>query len=295
MIEIDIKKKLSSSDGEMMLSLNQSIEKGEFIGLYGPSGAGKTSTLEMIAGLMKPDEGYIKVNGKYWYQQKAARQFAMQERNIAYMFQDYALFPNMSIEENITFAAANKANKANKQFTKELMSTMGLTELANKKPATLSGGQKQRVALARALAQQPDILLLDEPLSALDTKVRLELQDFLVKYHKSLSLTTIMISHDISELVTLTDRVLQLDNGEVTKQGTPQDLFMNKTVSGKFKFTGEVIALQQQGFLYIVTVLIQNNPIRVIAQQSEIADIRIGDTVVVASKAFNPIIYKLNQ
>ena len=292
MIEIDIKKKLSSSDGEMMLSLNQSIEKGEFIGLYGPSGAGKTSTLEMIAGLMKPDEGYIKVNGKYWYQQKAARQFPMQERNIAYMFQDYALFPNMSIEENITFAAANKANK---QFTKELMSTMGLTELANKKPATLSGGQKQRVALARALAQQPDILLLDEPLSALDTKVRLELQDYLSKYHKSLGLTTIMISHDISELVKLTDRVLQLDKGQVIKEGSPQDLFMNKTVSGKFKFTGEVIGLQQQGFLYIVTVLIQNNPIRVIAQQSEIDDIRIGDTVVVASKAFNPIIYKLNQ
>ena len=292
MIEIDIKKKLSSSDGEMMLSLNQSIEKGEFIGLYGPSGAGKTSTLEMIAGLMKPDEGYIKVNGKYWYQQKAARQFPMQERNIAYMFQDYALFPNMSIEENITFAAANKANK---QFTKELMSTMGLTELANKKPATLSGGQKQRVALARALAQQPDILLLDEPLSALDTKVRLELQDYLSKYHKSLGLTTIMISHDISELVKLTDHVLQLDKGQVIKEGSPQDLFMNKAVSGKFKFTGEVIGLQQQGFLYIVTVLIQNNPIRVIAQQSEIADIRIGDKVVVASKAFNPIIYKLNQ
>ncbi len=292
MIEIDIKKRLQSTEGEMVLSVNQTIDKGEFIAFYGPSGAGKTSTLQMLAGLMRPDEGHIKVNGKYWYQEGSNRQFPMQQRKIAYMFQDYALFPHMSIEENIAYAVASTTDK---DFTKELISSMQLTELADKKPYTLSGGQKQRVALARALAQQPDILLLDEPLSALDTKVRLELQDYLAQYHRSLGLTTIMISHDISELVKLVDRVFQIEDGQIIKQGTPQDLFMHKSVSGKFKFTGEVIGLQQQGFLYIVTVLIQNSPIRVIAQRSEVEDIRIGDTVVVVSKAFNPIIYKLNQ
>ncbi len=290
MIEMNIKKNLQSPDGTMTLNLNEVFDKGEFIALYGPSGAGKTSTLQLLAGLMKPDEGFIKVNGNYWHNN--SKTLPLQERNVAYMFQDYALFPNMTVRENIQFASKPNGTPS---LANDLIKQMQLNELADKRPTSLSGGQKQRVALARAMAQEPDILLLDEPLSALDTSTRLALQNHIAEFHHSLELTTIMISHDISEIVKLADRVLKLDNGNSIGSGNPVDVFMQKELSGKFKFTGEVINIQQQGFLYIVTVLIQNNPIKVIAQKTEVEELVIGEKVVVASKAFNPIIYKLNK
>jgi len=290
MIDIDIKKELQSPDGTMILALNEVIKQGEFIALYGPSGAGKTSTLELLAGIMKPDEGHIKVNGESWFYN--SKSLPIQDRKIAYMFQDYALFPNMTVEENIQFAAKKNSPKTR---IADLIKQMQLDELADKFPRSLSGGQKQRVALARAMAQEPNILLLDEPLSALDTNTRLSLQNYIKELHQSLGLTTIMISHDISEIIKLADRVIKLDNGKITGIGTPVETFMQRELSGKFKFTGEVINIQQQGFIYIVTVLIQNNPIKVIAQKTEVEDLEIGEKVVVASKAFNPIVYKLTK
>jgi len=290
MIDIDIKKELQSPDGTMILALNEVIKQGEFIALYGPSGAGKTSTLQLLAGIMKPDEGHIKVNGESWFHN--SKSLPIQDRKIAYMFQDYALFPNMTVEENIQFAAKKNSPKTR---IADLIKQMQLDELADKFPRSLSGGQKQRVALARAMAQEPNILLLDEPLSALDTNTRLSLQNYIKELHQSLGLTTIMISHDISEIIKLADRVIKLDNGKITGIGTPVETFMQRELSGKFKFTGEVINIQQQGFIYIVTVLIQNNPIKVIAQKTEVEDLEIGEKVVVASKAFNPIVYKLTK
>jgi len=290
MIDIDIKKELQSPDGTMILALNEVIKQGEFIALYGPSGAGKTSTLQLLAGIMKPDEGHIKVNGESWFYN--SKSLPIQDRKIAYMFQDYALFPNMTVEENIQFAAKKNSPKTR---IADLIKQMQLDELADKFPRSLSGGQKQRVALARAMAQEPNILLLDEPLSALDTNTRLSLQNYIKELHQSLGLTTIMISHDISEIIKLADRVIKLDNGKITGIGTPVETFMQRELSGKFKFTGEVINIQQQGFIYIVTVLIQNNPIKVIAQKTEVEDLEIGEKVVVASKAFNPIVYKLTK
>jgi molybdate transport system ATP-binding protein len=290
MIELVIKKRLQSTDGTMTLILNEVINKGDFVALYGPSGAGKTSTLQLLAGLMKPDEGSIKVNDKYWY--KNSKSLPLQDRNIAYMFQDYALFPNMTVRENIQFASKENSSTP---LVSNLIKEMQLDELADKLPNSLSGGQQQRVALARAMAQEPDILLLDEPLSALDTQTRLSLQNHLAEFHRSMGLTTIMISHDISEIVKLADKVLKLEKGKVIESGSPEEVFMQKELSGKFKFTGEVINIKQQGFLCIVTVLIQNNQIKVIAQKTEIEDLDIGEKVVVASKAFNPIIYKLNK
>jgi molybdate transport system ATP-binding protein len=290
MIELVIKKRLQSTDGTMTLILNEVINKGDFVALYGPSGAGKTSTLQLLAGLMKPDEGSIKVNDKYWY--KNSKSLPLQDRNIAYMFQDYALFPNMTVRENIQFASKENSSTP---LVSNLIKEMQLDELADKLPNSLSGGQQQRVALARAMAQEPDILLLDEPLSALDTQTRLSLQNHIAEFHRSMGLTTIMISHDISEIVKLADKVLKLEKGKVIESGSPEEVFMQKELSGKFKFTGEVINIKQQGFLCIVTVLIQNNQIKVIAQKTEIEDLDIGEKVVVASKAFNPIIYKLNK
>ena len=167
--------------------------------------------------------------------------------------------------------------------------------MQNKTPINLSGGQQQRVALARALVQQPQILLLDEPLSALDSKIRFKLQDYLLKVHKEFNLTTILISHDIAEIIKLSDWVLILKEGKIINQGNPSQIFINKNISGKFRFTGDVLKIEPQEMLYIVTVLIQSNVVEIVAQASEILGLNIGDKVMVASETFDPIIYKINR
>ncbi len=289
MIEFQISKHLQASGGDMHFNVSLSIKKGQLVTLYGESGAGKTSTLRMLAGLLQPDTGYIKVNETFWYNSKTKQNLKPQSRKIGYVFQDYALFPNMTVVQNLEFALG----KSDRGIIDELIFTMELDALRNRKPETLSGGQKQRVALARALVQKPEILLLDEPLSALDIKIRLKLQDYILKVHKLYKLTTILISHDIGEIHKLSDWVFELKYGEIINQGTPADVFVKQNISGKFKFTGEVLNIQKQDVIYIVSVLIHNEVVQIIAQENEVQEINPGDRVMVASKAFNPVIYKV--
>ncbi|MEM7485011.1 MAG: ATP-binding cassette domain-containing protein [Bacteroidota bacterium] len=290
MIVLDIDKKLLAADGEMHLELNLTLEKGKLITLYGESGAGKTSTLRLLSGLMKPDQGRIIVNGKTWFDSDKKINLPPQKRKIGYVFQDYALFPNMTVLENLEFALAKGQDKKN---VSDLIEIIELGTLQHRKPETLSGGQKQRVALARALAERPDILLLDEPLAALDIKIRLKLQDYIQKIHREFNLTTILISHDIGEIVKLSDHVIFLEKGSIVRQGNPDELFINRNISGKFKFTGEILKIEQQEIVHIATVLIQNSVVKVIVQDSEVQDLHVGDKVLVATKAFNPILYKI--
>ena len=180
MIKIDIHKKLKAYDSEMNLRIKCKIKKGELVTLYGESGAGKTSTLRILAGLLKPDKGEITINEVSWIDTKNKIFLAPQKRNIGYVFQDYALFPNMSVLQNLEFASGKGQNK---KVITELIEMMELGDLQNRKPQTLSGGQQQRVALARALVCKPNILLLDEPLAALDYKIRLKLQDYITRIH----------------------------------------------------------------------------------------------------------------
>jgi len=137
--------------------------------------------------------------------------------------------------------------------------------------------------------------LLDEPFAALDTKIRFKLQDYLADVHKQFNLTTVLISHDVSEIVKLSDRVITLDKGRIVKNGTPSEVFINQNVSGKFKFTGEILDINKEGVVYLITVNIQNNIVKVIAQEEDIAKFAVGNKVIVASKAFNPIIYKIEE
>lgn len=290
MIEVAIQKILDGADGNMHLDLSFSVSQGEFITIYGPSGAGKTSVLRMIAGLMQPDSGVIKVESKAWYDSHNKINLSPQKRKLGIVFQDYALFPNMTVKQNLEYALPKSIEKSR---VGELIKMMELGALQDKKPSTLSGGQKQRVALARALVQKPQILLLDEPLAALDAKIRLKLQDYLQRAHRALNLTTILISHDIGEVVKLSDKVIVIDQGKLNQEGTPDEVFINNKLSGKFKFTGEVLKIEKQDVIYIVTVLIQNNVVKVVAQDNEVVDLNIGDKVMVASKAFNPIMYKI--
>ena len=291
MINLKVSKQLHAAEGKMILNLDLSIKEGQFVTLYGESGVGKTSTLRMLAGLLEPDSGLISVNGEPWYDSSQKVNIKPQKRQVGYVFQDYALFPNMTVLENLMFALQKGSDTST---IDELISIMELGDLKHRKPETLSGGQKQRVALARALVQKPKVLLLDEPLSALDIKIRLKLQDYILKIHRKYQLTTILISHDIGEIHKLSDLVFKIENGRISKSGSPTELFVDKNISGKFKFTGEVLNIQKQDVVYIVSVLIHQDVVQVIAQEDEIKDLQIGSRVMVASKAFNPVLYKMD-
>ncbi len=290
MIQLSLHKQLHTAKGTISLDIELALEPGQFVTLYGESGAGKTSTLRMLAGLLSPDHGKIKVNENVWLDTDAKINRKPQKRKIGFVFQDYALFPNMTVRENLEYALTKNQDT---DIIDELIAIVALGELQYQKPDRLSGGQQQRVALARALVQRPEILLLDEPLSALDTKMRIALQDYILKLHKQYNLTTILVSHNIGEILKLSDTVYILENGSITKSGTPTAIFTSHQMSAKFRFTGEVIAIQPEDVVYMVTVLIGTNVVKIIAQESEIQDLTIGDTVVVASKAFNPVIQKV--
>jgi molybdate transport system ATP-binding protein len=287
MIAIDVQKKLFSAQGEFTLDLKLNIVEGEFISLFGQSGAGKTTLLRCLAGLETPDSGSIKVNGKTWYDSKSATLLVARHRRAGYMFQDYALFPNMSVRGNLEFALRPDGDR---KRVAELIDLMDLGELQQRKPATLSGGQKQRVALARALAAEPRLLLLDEPFSALDHATRVRLQDEVMRMQRHFGLTTVMVSHDISEVYKLSQRVLVIENGTIAKQGTPSEVFKSGQASGKFSFAGEVLEIETADVVFAVTLLVGNQVVRVIATPDEAKNLQQGDRVMLMSKAFNPVL-----
>ena len=290
MIEIDIHKRLLSANGDFNLKVSCRINEGKFVSIWGPSGAGKTTILRLIAGLTQQDSGSISVNSASWFDSTNRINLNPQKRKVGFVFQDYALFPNMTVKENLEFAL-NKGQS--KEIINELIETIELSDLQNRKPETLSGGQKQRVALARALVQKPSILLLDEPLSALDGEMRLKLQDYILKVHKKYNLTTFLVSHDISEVFKLSDHVIKLENGAILQQGTPEELFLNKNTTGKYKTIGTILSIQPSDVINIVNVLSNNNIIKVIATNEEVTNLSEGDKVTITSKGFNPIIQKV--
>lgn len=290
MIKIDIKKTLHTSDGKIILKINKEIINGDFLTIFGKSGSGKTTLLRIIAGLDIPDSGKIIVDNETWFDSSKGINISTQKRNIGFVFQDYALFPNMTIRQNLEFALNNKKNS---HKIDEILEMMELTNLSNSMPNTISGGQKQRVAVARTLMRNPKILLLDEPLSALDNTMRSKLQNELLTVHKRFCLTSILVSHDISEVFKLSNRVLKIAFGQITSDGSPNSVFSNLNLSGKFKVTGEVISIVKADILFIVNILVNNEIIKITSVKKDIENINIGDNVLVSSKAFNPILTKI--
>jgi molybdate transport system ATP-binding protein len=290
MIEVHLQKKLKAATGDLLLDVDLKIRKGELVTLYGRSGAGKTSVFRMLAGLMDPDKGKIVVDDMVWLDTVKGINLPPQRRKIGFVFQEYALFPNMTVLENLKFALAKGSDPS---FINDLIEIVDLGDLQYRKPDTLSGGQKQRVALARALVQKPEILMLDEPLSALDFEIRNKLQVYILQVHKEFGLTTILISHDISEIIKMSDYLIELDQGKIIRQGLPAEVLTNQNVSGKFQFTGEILAIARQDFIFIITVLIGKEIIKVVADEDEGVKLAVGDKVMIASKAFNPIIHKI--
>ena len=221
MIEVDIKKKLKLSNGWKDLDINLNVNEGEIITIFGKSGEGKTTILRIIAGLTEAEDGYIKVDNTYWFNSKQGINLPPQKREIGFVFQNYALFPHMTAEENILFGMERK----DFNYLNELIELMELEGVRKLKPNQLSGGQKQRVALARAMARKPKILLLDEPLSALDWEMRAKLQGEIKNLHKRFNTTIFLVSHNIDEVVKLSDRVFYLNNGKIEKEGKPKEIF----------------------------------------------------------------------
>ncbi|NPA12873.1 MAG: ATP-binding cassette domain-containing protein [Aquificae bacterium] len=245
-MEIKCKKKLKGAEGEFNLDVDISIEEGKVVGIFGKSGAGKTTLLRIIAGLEKPEEGFIKVGGKVWFDSRKGVNLPPQKRKVGFVFQDYALFPNMTVKENILYGMEREDRK----LLDHLLRITELTKLADRKPNQLSGGQKQRVALARAVARKPEVLLLDEPLSALDYQMRKELQVELAKLHREFGFTTVIVSHDPEETALLSDKVFILENGKVVDEVQPEKLL---EYTGKYQLSGKVLDIKlENGRAFVV-------------------------------------------
>ena len=221
---IHIQHAMHTSEGKRNLDVNLEIMPHEIMCVFGHSGAGKTTLLRILAGLTKPDKGRIVFDGTVWFDSEKNVNLPPQERNVGFMFQDYALFPNMSIENNIRFAQKVK----DVDEIDKLLTLFDLQLLKNRKPTQLSGGQKQRVALARALASKPSVLMLDEPLSSLGYDMRTALQQEIRKAHEILQTITLMVSHDLPEVFELANSVIVLKNGEMIKKGSPEEVFGSK-------------------------------------------------------------------
>ncbi|OYZ65838.1 MAG: molybdenum ABC transporter ATP-binding protein [Sulfuricurvum sp. 24-42-5] len=290
MIVVNITKHLDTADGSINAHFELTINDGEFLTLFGPSGAGKTTLLRMIAGLEQPDSGKIEVDEEVWFDSSKKINLPPQKRSIGLVFQDYALFPTMSVRENLLFAAQTPEQRHN---VDELIELVELTALADRLPATLSGGQKQRVALARALVRHPKILLLDEPLSALDSSMRQKLQDELSLVHERLGVTTLLVSHDIAETVKLSDRLAAIEAGVITRVCPPMEFFTPQTLSGKLQLIGEVLSIQYDHPVYLVTLLTGNSMIKAVVSQEEASFLSVGAKAIISSKAFNPIVMPL--
>ncbi|NRB52865.1 MAG: ATP-binding cassette domain-containing protein [Saprospiraceae bacterium] len=253
MIDFRLEKRLNFAEGGQQLDVEIQLEKGQFVTLYGKSGAGKTSILRMLAGLLRPDAGHIGVQGQQWYDYQKNIFLSPQKRQLGFLFQDYALFPNMSVRENLLFALPKDQPDA---IIAELIELMELRELQNRRPNRLSGGQQQRVALARALVQKPPLLLLDEPLSALDQEMRLKLQEYLLEIHQKYGLTTILVSHEPNEILRLSDTVYVIEQGQLVNTCTPQELFSD-TVSQSFSCIGKIISLFEEEGQVKLKLLVQ--------------------------------------
>lgn len=216
---LELKHIQKSFDGSPVLKdISIQVEDGEIVSILGPSGCGKTTLLNLILGITQADGGSIVYNGE------DLTHAAMENRGFNIVFQDYALFPNLNVYQNVTYGLKNKPDISTKEEVEELIALLGLSDHLNKRVDQLSGGQKQRVALARTKVMKPRILLLDEPLSALDGVIKESIKDRIKTIAREFHLTTIIVTHDPEEALTLSDRVLIIDQGKIAQYGRPEDI-----------------------------------------------------------------------
>lgn len=214
--------------------LNLEIEDGDLVCLLGPSGCGKSTTLSIIAGLEQATEGSI------YFDEENVGGLEAEERDIGMVFQDYALYPHMTVQENIAFPLKMQGWKKKDRIekVKEAAKMLQIEEYLKRKPGKLSGGQQQRVAIARAIVKNPKILLLDEPLSNLDARLRIELRDEIRRVQKQLGITTIFVTHDQEEALSISDKILLMEKGKISQYSSPKEMYMEPQNMFAAKFLG---------------------------------------------------------
>ncbi len=281
MIKININKEIYAPNMNMSLNIKLNIKQDSFLAISGESGSGKTTFLRILAGLEKA-KGEIIVGDEIWLKDKFS--LPAQKRDIGFVFQDYALFPNMTVMQNILFI------KNDKTLANYLLKITKLYEYKERYPHTLSGGQQQRVALVRAFINKPKLILMDEPLSALDPAMRNKLQQEIISLKKEFQTTIFMVSHDPSEIYKLANQVMVLDKAEVVSFGKPKDILLKTSGSQKFSFEGELLDIVKVDVVYIAIVAIGQQIVEVVLSENETKNLKTGSKVRVSTKAFTPIV-----
>ncbi|MCF6158572.1 MAG: ATP-binding cassette domain-containing protein [wastewater metagenome] len=267
------------------------IPFGKITALFGPSGAGKSTILRIISGLETADEGRISYGSEVWFDKLSGIHLPPQQRPVGFVFQDFALFPHLTVKKNVAYGIKEKKHA---QEVRDLISLVGLSGYEHYYPAQLSGGQKQRVALIRALARKPGLLLMDEPLSALDWETRRQLQEDLKQILRQFNVTTIYVTHDITEMYKLADYVIALESGKVMRRGTPEEIFLGKKLSTRIQISGKVIGIESDPIMVAVTVMHEDQYIKTLIDAEEIdrMDLKIGDDVIIGAKSSDVILFK---
>ena len=247
MLEVQIRKRLKAFSFDVAFSLGD-----ERVAIFGPSGSGKSLTLQCIAGLLKPDAGRIVINGRQVFNSSCGIDLRPQDRQIGYLFQSYALFPHLTVEDNIGYGLHRLPRSERVSRVEKMVGAMRLEGLERRLPSELSGGQQQRVALARALVTEPHLLLLDEPFSALDSPIRSRLHGELLQLLRGLSITTLMVTHNLAEAYALSTTMAVYEAGRILQIGPRDDVLRRPTSRTVARFTatknlfrGEVIASSQ--------------------------------------------------
>ncbi|WP_163313567.1 ABC transporter ATP-binding protein [Klebsiella aerogenes] len=241
MIELSVDNlHLTYGDNPVLRGVSMELKRGEVVSLLGPSGSGKTTLLRAVAGLEKPTAGRITIGNNVVYDGSPRSEIPAEERNLGLVFQSYALWPHKTVFDNVAYPLKLRkvASGEIKQRVQSVLEQLGLGHLGNRHPHQLSGGQQQRVAIGRALVYNPPVILLDEPLSNLDAKLREEARVFLRELIIKLGLSALMVTHDQNEAMAISDRILLLNNGVIEQQGTPQEMYGNPATLFAAEFMG---------------------------------------------------------
>ncbi|MGN0730908.1 MAG: ABC transporter ATP-binding protein [Treponema sp.] len=243
--------KFAYKNTSVIEDFNLSVDEGSFTTLLGSSGCGKTTILRLISGFLNPDSGTIKINGEI------QNNVLPNRRKVGMVFQDYALFPHLTVEQNLFYGLnltrPSKEQKAqNEQIVKTTSRNLDIESLMNRFPSELSGGQQQRVALGRALVLQPKILLMDEPLSSLDTNLRLKVREELKEIQQRLKITTVYVTHDREEAFSLSDKIAVMNNGKIVQYDTPENLYFEPKNRFAAEFSGAANFILQDGKTFLV-------------------------------------------
>jgi molybdate transport system ATP-binding protein len=281
-------KMLHTAQGPQLFDAHFELPQGQTLAIHGPSGAGKTTLLRLLAGLTPADTGRIRVGNETWLDTQRRIDLPTRHRSIGFVFQDFALFPNLTVRGQLEYAlpsGTKKAAKAANTIIDELLELMELQELQHHRPALLSGGQQQRIAIARAVARNPRLLLLDEPLSALDDEMRHKLLDYLLKIQRQYHLTTLLVSHHVTDIFRLSTSVIHLEKGRVERKGPPSEVFADKP---HVTLTGTIIDLTPTGDNFLVRIECAGAILRLNVSASKAATLGPGRPITITSALLDP-------